>query len=113
MDDKIPEEFSYEYLILLGREELASYYTDAVPPQVGTLLDPWEFVVDEEKRKKKLQFQGPFRVMEVLQQPKNMDGREEVSSQALVQVIVKKVEKASETNFELPPDTQIGSSDGH
>jgi len=31
MKEKLPEEFNYEYLVLLDRDELASYFTDAIP----------------------------------------------------------------------------------
>jgi hypothetical protein len=97
MAEKIPEEFTYEYMVMLDHEELASYFSDAVPPEIGTLVDPWEFVVDEAKQAKKLQYQGPFRVVDVVQQPKNMDIHDEVSSQTFVQILV---EKAKGSNME-------------
>lgn len=86
--NKLPEEFLYEYVVRLNGEEIARYCSDAVPPEVGILLDPWEFVLPEAKREKKLHLKGPFRVVEIKQQPKNMNGTEEISSQTLVEVIV-------------------------
>ena len=89
MLNKLPEEYIYEYVVTLNEEELAIYYSDAVPPEVGTLLDPWEFVSSDVMKTKKVQFQGPFRVVEINQQPKNMAGTQgEVAAQTLVNIIV-------------------------
>ena len=89
MLNKLPEEYMYEYVVTLNEEELAIYYSDAVPPEVGTLLDPWEFVSSDVMKTKKVQFQGPFRVVEINQQPKNMAGTQgEVAAQTLVNIIV-------------------------
>ena len=91
MLNKLPEEYMYEYVVTLNEEELAVYYSDAVPPEVGTLLDPWEFVSSDAMKTKKAQFQGPFRVIEINQQPKNMAGDHgEVAAQTLVNIIVEK-----------------------
>ena len=91
MLNKLPEEYVYEYVVTLEGDELAVYYSDAVPPEIGSLLNPWEFVSSDVKDEKKTKYQGPFRVIEVNQQPKNMDGKDnDVSSQMLVNIVVEK-----------------------
>jgi hypothetical protein len=89
MLNKLPEEYVYEYVVSLDEKELAVYYSDAVPPELGTLLDPWEFVSSDAMKTKKAQFRGPFRVIKIKQQPKNMAGTHgEVSAQTLVNITV-------------------------
>jgi hypothetical protein len=91
MLDKIPEEYTYEYIVTCEGKELAIYYSDAVPPEIGALLNPWEFVSPELKEKNNLSYQGPYKVVEVNHQPKNMDGKGgEVSSQTMVILVVEK-----------------------
>ena len=91
MLNKLPEEYLYEYVVSYEGDEIAVYYSDATPPEVGTLLNPWEFVSPETRNEKDLNYQGPYRVLEVNQQPKNMDGKQgEVSSQTLVNLVVGK-----------------------
>ena len=91
MLNKLPEKYVYEYVVIFEGEEIAVYYSDATPPEVGTLLNPWEFVSPESKNQKSLQFTGPYRVIEVNQQPKNMDGEKgEVASQTLVNIVVER-----------------------
>ncbi len=72
MLNKLPEEYLYEYVVTYEGDEIAIYYSDATPPEIGTLLNPWEFVSAETKNQKSLQYKGPYRVIEVNQQPKNM-----------------------------------------
>jgi hypothetical protein len=84
-----PEEFSYEYLVMLDGEELAAYFSNAMPPEVGTLLDPWEFVAPEVQNEKRHHLKGPYRVIQLVQQPKSLDGGE-VSTQAFIHIVVEK-----------------------
>jgi len=89
MINKLPEEYLYEYVVMFDGNEIAVYYSDAIPPEVGTLIDPWEFVSVGDKRKETSRYQGPFKVVEISQQPKNMEGHgTEVSTQTLVHIIV-------------------------
>jgi len=89
--NKLPEEYLYEYVVMFDGDEIAVYYSDAIPPEVGTLIDPWEFVSPDEKRNENSRYQGPYKVVEINQQPKNMDGnRIDVSTQTLVHIIVGK-----------------------
>jgi len=91
MLNKLPEEYIYEYVIIFEGTEIAVYYSDAVPPDVGTLINPWEFVSSETKNEKILQYKGPYRVIEINQQPKKMEGENvEVASQTMVNIIVGK-----------------------
>ena len=87
---KLPEQFVYEYVVNFEGDEIAVYYSDAIPPDIGSLLSPWEFVSQEVKNQKNLQYMGPYRVIEVNQQPKNLDGKDGVSSQTLVNIVVEK-----------------------
>ena len=91
MNQKQPEECLYEYVVTFEGEEIAVYYSDVVPPEIGSLLNPWEFVSTETKNKMRSTYHGPYRVIEVNQQPKNMDGGVgEVASQTMVNVIVER-----------------------
>ncbi len=91
MQKKQPEQYVYEYVVFFEGEEIAIYYSDAIPPDIGSLLSPWEFVSPEAKNQKILQYMGPYRVIEVNQQPKNMEGKSgDVASQTLVNIIVEK-----------------------
>ena len=89
MLNKLPEEYVYEYVVNFEGDELAIYYSDAIPPEIGSLLNPWEFVSAEAKKQKNGKYLGPYKVIEVNQQPKNMDGETGgVSSQTLVNIMV-------------------------
>ncbi len=89
MNNKLPEEYLYEYVVMCNGDELAVYYSDAIPPEVGTLIDPWEFAIAGDKRKENSRYQGPYKVIEISQQPKNMEGNgTEVSTQTLVHIVV-------------------------
>ena len=89
MLNKLPEEYTYEYVVMFEGEEIAVYYSDAVPPEIGNLINPWEFVAAEAKKEKKLTYMGPYRVIEINQQPKNMAGNgTEVAAQTMVNLIV-------------------------
>jgi hypothetical protein len=89
MLNKIPEEYTYEYIVTLEGEEIAIYYSDAVPPEIGAMLNPLEFVPEERGSEKSLRHPRPYRVIEVVHQPKNMDGPgAEVSSQTTIEVKV-------------------------
>ena len=91
MLNKLPEEYIYEYVVTFEGIEIAVYYSDATPPEVGTLLNPWEFVSPEAKSEQILQYKGPYRVVQVNQQPKKMDGENsEVASQTMVNITVEK-----------------------
>jgi hypothetical protein len=91
MLNKLPEEYIYEYVVTFEGTEIAVYYSDAVPPEVGTLINPWEFVSSESKNEKILQYKGPYRVIEINQQPKKMDGKDgEIASQTMVNITVDK-----------------------
>jgi hypothetical protein len=95
MASKLPEEFLYEYVVSCDGQEIAVYYSDAAPPETGSLINPWEFA--QINNDKKHPYQGPYRVIEINQQPKNMDGAEgEVSTQTLVNLVV---EKPADENF--------------
>jgi hypothetical protein len=87
---KLPEQFVYEYVVNFEGDEIAVYFSDAIPPDIGSLLSPWEFVSPEIKNQKNLHYMGPYRVIEVNQQPKNLDGKVGVSSQTLVNIVVEK-----------------------
>ena len=80
---KQPEDFLYEYVITCNELELASYFSDAVPPAVGTLIDPWEFTPKEHLHKIK----GPFIVMDIDQRPKKTDAGD-ISNQTFVYIRV-------------------------
>ncbi len=93
MLNKLPEEFVYEYIVSLDGDDIAIYYSDAIPPEIGSLLNPWEFISTENKNQKSVQYKGPYRVIEVNQQPKNMDGingNGDIASQTLVNIVVEK-----------------------
>ena len=91
MLNKLPEEYTYEYIVTFEGDEIAVYYSDAIPPEVGTMLNPWEFVSPETNNQESLKYKGPYTVVEVNQQPKNMDGENsDVSSQTLVNIVVEK-----------------------
>jgi hypothetical protein len=91
MLNKLPEEYLYEYVVSYEGDEIAVYYSDATPPEIGTLINPWEFVSSKTTNEKSLNYKGPYRVIEVSQQPKNMDGNNgDVSAQTLVNLIVGK-----------------------
>jgi hypothetical protein len=86
---KKQEDFLYEYVIVFGTQEIAAYYSDANPPEMGSLLDPWEFVPEEEKAAGSIRHKGPFRVADVNQQPKKTDSKkEDISLQTFVYIRV-------------------------
>jgi hypothetical protein len=88
---KSADEFLYEYKVICEGDELLTFYSDATPPEVGTLLGLWEFAEEEPNEANAEKKQVPYRIIEVNRYPKKTRGSDgNVSIQMRVHLTVKK-----------------------
>jgi hypothetical protein len=86
-------EYLYAYAVIemvqLGDDKtettIASYMSNAAPPQIGSTLDPGEFNIDGYQE---------YEVVDVTTLPHNTDSSNDASDNAYVKVFVKKPEKS-------------------
>jgi len=68
---KLAEDYRCEYSIKLSNEEIASFYSDAAPPEICSSIKPCVFMHVEDQRP--AHSVGAYKVMKAEHFPKNTD----------------------------------------